>query len=285
MNHIKKYRLNLFGGVKNDVDILNKFIDENFTKITDEQSQFIMGFNDFVNKFELLVSNDIIEKDKEMIFKQHLQKAAIARSITLGTPLTGLKQEDIKRHYDTYTRLLARKNIIYREPNENLDETHIAGLSEDGCGDKILFTVHFGHTTFPNVETKADAYVIDNNTYGLLKLVLPKKEEILSKFKQPKIDDTKKPKIDDTEKIINIFTSSKLVDKEDIKSLNIEKIDIDVFKANFKKTFKKSDDPNKVLLQKLSLLGKFTTIQSNSDPTNIQHNLKLLEIITFFSSF
>ena len=72
--------------------------------------------------------------------------------------------------------------------------------------------------------------------------------------------------------------------KEDIKSLNIEKIDIDVFKANFKKTFKKSDDPNKVLLQKLSLLGKFTTIQSNSDPTNIQHNLKLLEIITFFSS-
>lgn len=154
---IKKYRLKniLFGGVKKQVESINDFINKNYNTVTDENAKSIMGFNNFDEQLGLLIKNEIIDGSSKHLFIENL-KAAITRSIMLNIPLL----QNIDEHYQIYNNLNELGNIIYREPGTSLDKDEEKDkvndlFEEEGCGDKILFTVRFGHIIEPTVDLKA----------------------------------------------------------------------------------------------------------------------------------
>jgi hypothetical protein len=289
MNHIKKYRLKntLFGGAKGEVDTIKEYVNANYDKISDVNARFMMGFNDYDTQFKILTENDVIDSSQEQNFKDNLKKAAITRAIMLGTPLNELDETEIT-HHATYKNLNTSKNIIYREPKTPLDETQVTDLSEDGCGDKILFTVHFGHMNSPNVETRADAYVVDDNTLSSLKLDLPDKSRIENKFKRqpvavpPKTPvESPKPAMNDVDVLIDILLDYNI---EKLTKLNIQKINIQDLKEIFAKTIKKSATPMEHKLLKVKLIGAFTSLKTVIQKSQ-QTQLVLVQLIGLIKSF
>jgi hypothetical protein len=182
-----------------------------------------MGFNDFNNQYQHLITNDIIENNKNE-FIDNLKRAAIARAITHDVLIPPLDQTAFKKARELYSNLVKSKNIIYREPNEDFDGGQITDKSEDGCGgDKILFTVHFGHITNTTTDAKADAYVIDENPMKSLNLYVPDKAALTTNFTQPIKPPT--PKKTMNELLISELTKAFSKQKIDLTNFDINQID------------------------------------------------------------
>jgi len=221
MNHIKKYRLKnkMFGGVIDDVNTLNQFIENNHTKIKDLNVKKVIGlpFDTIKEYYDKLHQNEIIDTNEDnSIFTDNIKKATIAYAIVHNIELDGIDVTDMHKTYKKITTDFTK--VIYRNPNDTFNHDDDGSFVDTpqqpdfaDCGERILFTVSFGHVTQngdpakDTVDLKANAYVIDNDADEKLRLHPPTSsaKEPSPKTQSPKTSQkTQSPKTSTTQPVV-----------------------------------------------------------------------------------